>query len=270
MEPIEHTWTLITVTYNSAADLAKSWDGISLPAGVTWVVVDNASTDNSRAVAAKLGAQVIPLSKNVGFSRANNLGFAQTDSQFVGFINPDVKVNLADLPKLANILLTQPQSLVAPQLVNPDGSLQPNGRGQPCLASKVRHLLSSTVAHDGYQIFATPGELKQVEWLMGAVVLGQRSWLAQLGPWDDRYFVYYEDSDLGVRNSLAGGCNLLLGAGLWEHSWARATKAADAKAWGHELKSGFKFYRRYPRLLLSNGTRQPAKSGVAKKGAARW
>lgn len=245
-------WTLITVTHNSQAALERHWGGWAPLAGQAWVVVDNASTDDSVAVASRLGARVISLPKNVGFGAANNVGFAQSTSRWVAFVNPDVTPRATDLAEIGAHLDSSPRTLVSPQLVNADGSLQPNGRGEPFLVSKIRNRTASEGLVGTYLRFAQPNEVVTVEWLMGAVVAGTRSHLASLaslGPWDERFFVYYEDSDLGIRNAQAGGTSQILGSVRWIHGWARETKSLSWRAWKLELASMARFYGRYPRLL---------------------
>jgi len=134
----QNPWcTLITVTYNSGAALTGFWTHGKIPDGIEWIVVDNSSQDGSAQLARDLGAAlVIELSQNKGFSAANNLGLAAARGEFIGFVNPDVRVNFDNLPELNRIALLE-NAVVSPQLLNSDGSLQPNGRGFPFLVDKV-------------------------------------------------------------------------------------------------------------------------------------
>ncbi|TGY39461.1 glycosyltransferase family 2 protein [Microbacterium laevaniformans] len=245
-------WSLITVTYNSAAKLRQYWSELNLPDAVEWVVVDNASSDDSVAVAQELGARVIPLPRNVGFGAANNIGFDVTEGAYVAFVNPDVTPVLDDLSRLAQHLSNNPNDLVAPQLVNDDLSLQPNGRGRPYLSAKIVNRLRDRGGRDGYLLVAQAGEVLETDWLMGAMVAGTRDRIKKIGVWDERFFVYYEDSDLGLRNAAHGGRSVVLGDIRWIHGWARETKAPSLAAWRLELPSMVKFYSRYPNLILGS------------------
>lgn len=243
------TWSLISVTYNSADKIRAFWGDYAPDPRVEWIVVDNASSDDSVGVARALGATVLPLEKNLGFGGANNRGFELSQGDYVAFVNPDVTVDTADLPSLEAVLRAHPRALIAPQLLNSDGSLQPNGRGLPYLMNKVLNRTVPERLVGDYLRFAEPGELTEVEWVMGAVVAGTRERLDLLGPWDERFFVYYEDSDIGLRNSRLGGTTLLSGDTRWIHGWARETTAPSYQAWKREIPSMLKFYSRYPRLL---------------------
>lgn len=242
-------WTLVTVTFNSASTLRAFWAGFEPNDNYEWVVVDNASGDDSADVATALGARVIRLPENLGFGAANNIGFQNSDSQFVAFVNPDITPNPLDFGIFEEHLSNNPQDLVSPQLLNDDGSLQPNGRGLPYLLNKVRNRIGPDALVGSYLHFANAGESVHVDWLMGAVVAGLRSRLIDLGPWDERFFVYYEDADLGLRNSKLSGKSVVIGDAQWSHGWARETSNASWRAWKRELPSMLKFYSRYPRLL---------------------
>ena len=246
--PRYHRWALITVTYNSSADLRRFWSNLQLNRDLEWVVVDNNSTDDSVAVARDLGARVIGLPKNIGFGAANNVGFAASDSRYVGFVNPDITVVPDDLRPLEAVI-DETGGIVAPQLTDPDGTPQPNGRGYPFLLEKVRNRLELNAKGSAYRRFAPAGEDIAVVWFMGAAVLGQRSQLDQLGPWDERFFVYYEDSDLGLRAARLGLPRTVTGSVRWIHGWARETTAFRWTPWKLEFPSMAKFYLRYPYLL---------------------
>lgn len=249
MARAEPIWSLITVTYNSAHALETFWSPVRLGKCVEWLVVDNASTDRSREIATQLGARVIALDVNRGFGAANNLAFRASTTPYVCFVNPDVTPLVADLPRLEALLDSEERLLVAPQLLNGDGSRQPNGRGVPSLLHKVLHRVRPGLVERTYQRYAAHGEVVEVDWVMGAALAGRRDWLRSLGPWDERFFVYYEDSDLGLRNSRAGGRTVVMGDVRWPHGWQRDTTTANWRAWRRELPSMVKFYSRYPGLL---------------------
>ncbi|WP_433931502.1 glycosyltransferase [Curtobacterium flaccumfaciens] len=242
------TWHIVTVSFNSATELRKHWANTSLPASTRWTVVDNASTDESVSVARELGAHVIPLDSNVGFGAANNVAARSVSAQYVLFVNPDVEVRFESLPDMAKTLERKQGIVLAPQLLEPDGRLQPSGRGFPALSSKVLNRLPGADSRN-YQILASDGERRYVSWAIGAAIAMSGATFDRLG-WDERFFVYYEDSDLGLRAWKSGHPVVLDGTVRWVHAWARETASLNVRAWRLELPSMFKFYSRYPHLLL--------------------
>lgn len=248
LDIMPRSWSLITVTYNSAAPLRTYWTA-QRPAHVEWIVVDNGSTDDSVGVATALGARVITADENLGFSAANNKGLEAATGDFIAFVNPDVRVEYEDLESLA-LAIDELGGLVSPQLLNTDGTLQPNGRGAPLLLHKILNRASERPQDNGYRLYADPAERRHVFWLIGAMVAGSADTVRSLGGWNDRFFLYYEDKDLSIRAWRAGHPVTLLGAHRWTHGWARETTRFRLMPWVREFDSMFRFYSLYPEFLF--------------------
>jgi N-acetylglucosaminyl-diphospho-decaprenol L-rhamnosyltransferase len=245
---VEPSWTLITVAYNSAPELRRWWDGVDL-GGCRWIVVDNASTDDSVATARSMGAEVIALDRNVGFAAANNVALAAATSEWVAFVNPDIAVNVTTLPRLA-LLAARHEAIVAPQLVDPDGSVQANGRGLPFLVDKLAHRGVTLPGADVSQYLPdTSGRATYVAWVMGAAVCARRETFRRIGGWDERYFLYYEDHELGLTAWEHGIPVLVDGTVSWTHEWKRATTRWEWAPWKREIRGAMTFFRRHPELL---------------------
>ena len=242
-------WSLVTVTFNSAKQLRDHWSKADI-GDAAWIVVDNASSDDSIAVARELGARVISLDRNFGFAAANNVALAQMERPWTAFVNPDVCIqNPADLSRLAEACVRY-GAIVAPQLLNPDGSEQPNGRGVPFLLDKAAHrslrLPSSKLTSYSRTGLQVP---TYVCWAIGAAIGGTTQNFRDLGGWDERYFVYYEDHDLGLR-AWAKGIPVVVDPMIrWEHEWQRSTSRLALRPWRHELRAGVSFYRAHPHVL---------------------
>ncbi|MGX1613807.1 glycosyltransferase family 2 protein [Micromonospora chalcea] len=244
-----HPWSVVTVTYNSADTLRRCWRGEK---PYEWIVVDNASSDDSVAVARELGARVVPLPENVGFSRANNVALHEAGGRYLLFANPDLEVRPDGLDVLARHLDAH-GGLVAPQLLTTGGTPQPNGRGFPYATAKLgnRKLWPLSRLHASYRMVAEPGEVRYVAWLMGAAVAGRTADLVEMGGWNERFFLYYEDHELGLRAWQHGFPVALLGDVRWTHHWARATNSVRwSPAHTLELRSARIFFGMFPEFLV--------------------
>lgn len=245
------SWSIVTVTYNSSEALAHFWKH-PIPDDIEWMVVDNASTDNSVDVAVSLGAtHVIRHTENLGFSRACNAGLRRAIGRYIAFVNPDVTVDFSTLPLLSSMLSAE-EALLGPQLIYPDGKLQPSGRGFPTLWKQIINRLSPPQDENSYYKFAQSDQVKYVDWVTGAAVCGRRETLECLNGWDERFFIYYEDVDLSLRAWQAGIPVKLVGKTPWIHGWARDTTRLSIGPWTHNLISIGKFYKKYPNLLIGN------------------
>ena len=242
-------WTLITVTYNSTRHLKAWWSGPRDPR-VRWLVVDNGSSDGSAETARALGADVIPLACNIGFSRANNVGLRSARTPWVAFVNPDVEVGTESLDRLADVA-DRECALVTPQLVDGHGTPQGNGRGLPFLVDKLANrgvvLPGARLASYVPSVEAGP---TYVGWTIGAAVAGRRTHFEALGGWAEEFFLYYEDHDLGLRAWRGGHPVVVVPDVRWTHDWQRATTRAALGPWRREVGSAWRFFRRYPEFLL--------------------
>jgi N-acetylglucosaminyl-diphospho-decaprenol L-rhamnosyltransferase len=245
---LERAWSFVTVTYNSADTLVRCWNTHRSEL-VRWIVVDNASTDETVLVAEELGAEVIRLKVNQGFSAANNVGLERSCSEYVGFVNPDVVVDYDSLGTVSTIL-DESDVLVAPQLLNTDGSRQPSARGFPYLVDKFAHRGVRLPGADLGRYLPQPTKPTYVAWAMGAAIAGRRTTFLRLGGWDAKFFLYYEDHDLGLRAWDAGVPVVAVPDALWVHEWARETTQRHAAPWRRELRSALRFFGRYPEFLL--------------------
>lgn len=253
-------WSLVTVTHNSARQLSECWAEASI-GDAEWVVVDNASTDDSLEIAEKLGARVVALTDNRGFAHANNAGLETVSTPWVAFVNPDVTVpDASGLERLAETARST-GGLVAPQLLNPDGSEQPNARGLPFMVDK---LANRSVRLPGSRLedYARTGLTRPtyVGWVMGAALGGPTELLRELGGWDDGFFLYYEDHDIGLRAWSAGHSVVLDPAVRWTHQWQRATTRLSLRPWRWEWDAGRRFYSRYPELVSRHRFRRSGRT----------
>jgi N-acetylglucosaminyl-diphospho-decaprenol L-rhamnosyltransferase len=192
----------VTVTYNSGPELKTLAASIDrhLP-GARLVVVDNASSDDSRTVAEAAGATVIALDENRGFGAAANAGVAAVDEPVTVLVNPDVELVDDSLGRLA--ARVGPGALHAPLLLNEDGSRQDSSHPLPASAATAVYALVPGAA--------TPRSLRpatepwrsetsrEVGWATAACLVARTETLRELGPFDESIFLYAEDLDLGLR-----------------------------------------------------------------------
>lgn len=168
------------------------------------VVVDNASRDSSAEVARAAGVEVRDNDRNVGYARAMNRALDAPDAEVLIALNPDTEPPPGSLSSLVDRLLAAPDiGLVAPRLVNLDGSLQHSAYTFPSpmqaaavsfLPARARHgrigrrlWLEGAAPHD------RPSE---VEWTIGAVHVIRAEAVGRPGPYSERWFMYVEDMDL--------------------------------------------------------------------------
>jgi GT2 family glycosyltransferase len=207
LRPPTSNLTLVTVTHNSAVHLPKLLASVRQHLPNTRVlVVDSGSTDDSAAVARAAGADVIELGENVGFGRASNAGVAAVEEGVTVLVNPDVELLDGSLAALATDV--RDDQLLAPLVLSPDGSRQDTAQAEPGRAAALAIALVPPAAMPGRIRHAaapwTYDHPRQVGWAVGCCIVGRTHTLRELGPFDERTFMYGEDLDLCLRAADAG------------------------------------------------------------------
>lgn len=169
-------------------------------------VVDNYSSEFERAAVVELGARqgwtVIEAEGNRGFGAACNEGARCATAEGAScllFLNPDAMIGREALELLTRRVAEEPRVLVSPTIVRPDGSVWFDGNYLDLADGTIRSRRSLTSAPLG-------GRLQEelVPWVSGACLLVKTDSWNELGGFDEEYFMYWEDVDLGYRAHLAG------------------------------------------------------------------
>jgi N-acetylglucosaminyl-diphospho-decaprenol L-rhamnosyltransferase len=223
----------VIVTYNSAdilADCLRSLaDQGAPPAAV--IVADNASRDTTRDIAEnfadELPVRVVKLGRNAGYAAAVNAGIAALDLtglDAVLVLNPDCRVLPGALSVLASALRHSGAGIVVPRLVNPDGSLQPSLRRKPTVGrALVEALLPGSLAGrlgslgelvTDPQVYEQPGV---TAWATGAAMLLSASALREIGPWDESFLLFSEETEYSLRAADKGWHTRYEPAAVFEH-----------------------------------------------------
>ena len=177
-------------------------------------VVDNASGDGSaELVAAEFGwVRLIRNERNVGFGAAHNQALRDLRGRFGLVLNSDATPRPGALRTLVDFMEAQPAVAVAgPRLRYPDGSVQPSRRRFPSLATLFlestqlqRVAPSNTVLDRFYVADRSDDEPQDVDWLVGACLCVRAAAIAEVGLFDERFFLYSEEMDWCRRFRAAG------------------------------------------------------------------
>ncbi len=211
---------IVIVNWNAGAQLqeclasVESMETDSVFHLAKCLVVDNASTDGSanRLKLARLPVQLIANAENKGFGKACNQGAAAGQGDYILFLNPDIKLHADSLARAVGFL-EEPRNasigLLGIQLVDESCRPQPTTGRFPTPGA----MLSQMVGLDRLWPARFPpfpmsnwshGESRKVDVLQGAWLLIRRPLFVQLGGFDERFFMYYEDVDLAYRARRAG------------------------------------------------------------------
>jgi N-acetylglucosaminyl-diphospho-decaprenol L-rhamnosyltransferase len=196
---------LVTVLHESRREVQALCASIErhLP-GARLVAVDSASADGGAQAVRDWGGTVIECDENVGYGRGTNIGVAAATEPVTIVLNPDVELLDGSLAQLAEEAKSQPDRLLAPLVLLPDGSRQDSVHPLPGAPPElVRAGLPSPIGGAAVDPWRA-NEPRRVGWAVGCAIAAQTETLRRLGPFDERIFMYAEDLDLGLRAAEQG------------------------------------------------------------------
>lgn len=205
---------LVLLNYNGGRSVIDCLRSIGDGAVSEIVVVDNASTDGSPDVIAGERPDVLLIRNpsNRGFAAAANQGIRATSGEVVALLNPDTEVRDDAFASLNETIGLHPRAgVVAPLVLNPDGTVQPTKRAFPSLWQSALHGLVGLVwpGNPGTRAYtladASLTESRTVGWVAATAVAIRREAFESVNGFDERFFFFVEDVDLCKR--------------LWDAGW---------------------------------------------------
>lgn len=176
------------------------------------LLVDNGSSDGSAdAVASAFPTvKLIRSNHNLGFGAGNNMALRQSSGKYFLLLNSDAFPRPGALPALVQYLEKNPDvGVVGPRLLNADGSLQISCFRYP---SPARAWLENLAISSLFRSHPKIGDYRRwphdteraVDWVIGACLLVRREVYEKVGGFDERFFMYAEETDWQARIRDAG------------------------------------------------------------------
>ncbi|MBD8658997.1 glycosyltransferase family 2 protein [Frigoribacterium sp. CFBP 8754] len=245
---------IVTVSYNSGRYLDEflaSTAAASASGPVTVVVADNDSddVDGLASTTTARGAEFVALGENLGYGGAVNAAVRRLrpECRWILISNPDVVME----PGSLDVLVAAAEGddsvgAVGPAIIEPDGSVYPSARRVPSLRTGLGHALLANVWPDNpwtreYHLDGAHDARRTTGWLSGACLLVRRSAFDALGGFDDSFFMYFEDVDLGYRLGRAGWTNVYEPSARVMHVGAHSTQNSSRQMRLVHHRSAYRF-----------------------------
>lgn len=254
--------SIIIVSWNVRGLLESCLRSIELAGqGIEYeiIIVDNASSDGTPQLLRDKypGAQLIANENNRGFAAATNQGLRAATGTYLLLLNPDTELRPDTLTMSLQLMAKYDRcGALGCQIRNPDGSLQSSVRRFPwwrplsLMLLKLPKLTQRSYASiDSYLAtdfdYARPARVDQI---MGAYMLVRRSALTEVGGFDERFFLWFEEVDFCARLWAAGWAVLYTpqthiihhgGQSFAQETISRKQKLFFASAWKYCRKHGF-------------------------------
>lgn len=229
-------WNTRELLQECLASIFKTIESLSIEI----IVVDNASSDGSIKMLKEKYPQVVCIAnqQNKGFGAANNQGFDVMRGKYALLLNTDAMLTPGALSKLWSFAESQPQAaIVCGQLLNADGSKQNSFAAFPTLltlainTSLLEYLFPRRYPSKRYE----HKQPLEVDSAIGACMLIRKKVLDEVSFFDDRYFFFFEETDLAYAMKRAG----------WRvyHVPDAFIYHLQGQSIGHNARSRIEFYR---------------------------
>lgn len=217
-------------------------------------VIDNCSTDNTARIVHHLttkytNLKLINAEKNRGFGAGNNLVLNRITSKYHIVLNSDIRIqSKEELETMINFMEGHPEvGLLSPKLVGMDGKLQKLYKHNPSVLDMALRFISPKVLKKRQAWFVHEetgyNNIGKIENASGAFMLFRTKIFKEINGFDERYFMYMEDSDI-TRTVNSKSTAIFFPKATITHVWSRANRR-NPKYVLIMLKSMYKYFNKW-------------------------
>ncbi|MGW1681610.1 glycosyltransferase family 2 protein [Saccharopolyspora sp. NPDC002376] len=244
---------VVTVTYSPGETLDRFLDTLqqATDRSVRVILADNGSTDGEpeRAAAERADVEFVPTGGNLGYGGGGNRGVAALSEEYgwVVIANPDLEWQPGALDELLAASKRWPRGgSFGPLIREPNGEVYPSARMLPSIGRGAGHAVFAKVWPNNpwtraYQQSEAEITERPAGWLSGSCLLLRREAFDSIDGFDPRYFMYFEDVDLGDRLRRKGWLNIYVPEAEVMHIGGRSTSKAAKRMLVEHHRSAYRY-----------------------------
>jgi GT2 family glycosyltransferase len=249
--------SVIIVSWNGKDLLRKCLQSVYSSQGVSLevLVVDNNSTDGTVEMIREDFPEVKLISNrdNKGFSYANNQALSKATGKYLFILNPDTVIERNTINKLSVFLMKNSSiGIAGPKITYEGGNLQyscksrfPNLRDAWFSQSLVMRFSPKKEVSDSMNMVVWDhAVVKEVAWVMGAAMFIRREVYDQIGGFDERFFMYFEDVDLCQRAKKRGWQVIYYPETVVTHFEGQSSAKIGSQKGVAAMQSAIRYYRK--------------------------
>jgi N-acetylglucosaminyl-diphospho-decaprenol L-rhamnosyltransferase len=265
---------VVVVTYSPGETLERCLDTLEKATArdVHVVLADNGSVDGApEKAAARRNVTLLHTGGNLGYGTAANRGVAELSDEYGWIIvaNPDLEFGPGSVDVLLEAASRWPRGgAFGPLIKEPSGAVYPSARLTPSLGKGIGHAVVGRVWRGNpwtkaYKQSDTSVTERVAGWLSGSCLLMRREAFDSVDGFDPRYFMYFEDVDLGDRLGRAGWQNVYVPTAEVVHLQGHSTASASDKMLAAHHESAYRYIADRHRGLKWAPVRAGIKAGLA-------
>ncbi|MCX7785720.1 MAG: glycosyltransferase family 2 protein [candidate division WOR-3 bacterium] len=252
--------SILIITWNSKKYLKPCLDSILLQEQFKFfdyeiVVIDNNSQDGTVNIIEKSYSQVrlIKNAVNVGYAKANNQGIKIIRSEYILLLNPDTILRDNFFPPLIEYLKQNPRvGAIAPKILNPDLTIQDSVRAFPSYSILLWELTGLSRLFPQHKTFGRwrmkyfdYNQISEIDQPMASCLLVRKEAIEQIGGFDERFPMFYNDVDFCLRLKRAGWKIVYFPDSSVIHYRGASTKIVRTKMIFSMHKSLYHYFEKY-------------------------
>jgi N-acetylglucosaminyl-diphospho-decaprenol L-rhamnosyltransferase len=244
---------VVVVTYSPGETLERCLDTLekATTRGYRVVLADNGSVDGApeKAAAEHPNVTLLHTGGNLGYGTAANRGVATLPDEYGWIVvaNPDLEFGAGSLDVLLAAAERWPRGgAFGPLIKEPSGQVYPSARLTPSLGKGIGHAVVGRVWRanpwtKAYKQSDTSVVEREAGWLSGSCLLMRRAAFDSVDGFDPRYFMYFEDVDLGDRLGRAGWQNVYVPSAEVVHIQGHSTARSSDKMLAAHHESAYRY-----------------------------
>lgn len=248
--------SILTVNFGSSAKIEKLWKSLQQYAPAIaweWIIVDNPTKKGGdgeileKIFEKEHRVHVIKMAKNLGYGGGNGEGFRFCRGEFLAILNPDTLVTEGVFDKLIAVLNKKKEAgLVVPVLKSNGGMLLENCRKFPTFIELMERRLFGGAMYPGLP----KNGVREIDWAQGSFWVLRHKLFEDLDGFDNRFFLFLEDTDFCRRVWMKNLKILQVADALAIHSPNRLSggnifKGLARKTFWIHLSSAIKYFRKW-------------------------
>ncbi|AWB95917.1 dTDP-Rha--alpha-D-GlcNAc-pyrophosphate polyprenol alpha-3-L-rhamnosyltransferase [Agromyces badenianii] len=249
---------ILSVSYGSASEIASMLRSVrrATQHPTLLTVADNLPTAvGTEDAVVRAGGRYTPLPDNPGYGGAINALVRKLPPsvEWIMVTNPDVLFHDHAIDLMLEAGIADDRiGAIGPMILNDDGTLYPSARSVPSLRTGVGHALFSGIWPSNpwtrrYHSSQATDQARDAGWLSGSCVLVRRTAFEDIAGFDEDFFMYFEDVDLGYRLGRAGWRNRYVPAAQVTHSGGHSTTTESSAMIRAHHRSAARFVeKKYP------------------------
>lgn len=251
--------SIITVNYFSADLIIKLAKTLPSNDDIEFIVVDNSVDDDQKKALQAINRidKLVVSDSNLGFGKANNLGAGKARADILFILNPDTEIASIDFRGVINQFKKSPKlAILAPKIINIDGSLQrsvhkkyPNWWSHLLDYNPLARVLLGKLGLNNHPtLFSATEHSNKIiaKSVLGAAMFVHKDIFDKINGFDEKFFLYREETDLCKRIINEGYKILFYPKCVVKHVSGGASKNSDLAEFNkHYIKSSYMFLSKW-------------------------